>query len=140
LVPPACNLAISQGIDVRSLLEWITVQRAFHHRLARGLAACLLLAQVNLLWIAELHHHESSAPLAPRAARLNPVDSQSQPVGENALLCPVCQIVRQSAARPSTGSPAPQSAASAPLQFVVSLESFHSHRPIAAFGRAPPLS
>ncbi|HEV2176522.1 MAG TPA: hypothetical protein VGW33_04875 [Terriglobia bacterium] len=116
------------------------MQRSFHHRLVRGLAACLLLAQVNLLWIAEWHHHEPPVPLARGAAKVFAGSSGQQPSRENALLCPVCQIVRQSAARPSTGSPAPESAASAPLQFVVSLESFHSHRPIAAFGRAPPLS
>jgi hypothetical protein len=101
-------------------------------------AACLvLLAQVNLLWVAALHCHEEEG-LAARGAPTYSGDLHSQPALERGLLCTPCQIVRNGAARPALGTPAPSAAASTSITFAVDPGEFAFHRPFVSYGRAPP--
>lgn len=101
-------------------------------------AACLvLLAQVNLLWVAALHFHEEEG-LAVRGAPTYSGDPHSQPALERGLLCTPCQIVRNGAARPTLGTPAPSPATSTSITFAVDPGEFAFHRPTVTYGRAPP--
>ena len=101
-------------------------------------AACLvLLAQVNLLWVAALHRHEEEAVPA-RTTATSSGEPHSQPGLERSLLCTPCQIVRNGAARPTLGTPAPSSATSASIAFTVDPGEFAFYRPSVTYGRAPP--
>lgn len=106
--------------------------------LLRAVATCLLVLQVNLLWIAGLHHHDEWVGLGGQAQSVRRGGSHTLPAEEAALFCPVCQIVRQSAARPATVSSAPALRASISRPLVLASTSFHSYFPVVAYGRAPP--
>ncbi|MGH9445073.1 MAG: hypothetical protein ACRD3O_05015 [Terriglobia bacterium] len=62
----------------------------------------VMLAQVQLIFIAELHRHgyplllqTQKAPICTKQSKSNPAPTEDAP-------CIVCQIVRQSAVRPAT--------------------------------------
>ena len=103
-------------------------------------AACLvLLAQVNLLWVAAVHRHEEEAVPA-RATATSSGDLHSQPGLARSLLCAPCQIVRNGAARPTLGTPSPSPATSTSIAFTFDPGEFAFHRPAVTYGRAPPLA
>lgn len=109
-------------------------------RRALRVAAILSLAlfQINLLWVAALHHHEQLTAPRHAPAAVEGSDSPQGPVVDNGVLCTACQIVRHAAARPATGAVAPESRGSISLVNVSSLNVSHSYRPSARYGRAPP--
>lgn len=109
-------------------------------RRALRVAAVLWLAlfQINLLWVAALHHHEQLTATRNTRAAVYGSDSSRGPAADSAVLCTACQIVRHAAARPATGAVAPASRASVSLVSVSWLDLFHSYRPSARYGRAPP--
>ena len=101
--------------------------------------ACLvLLAQVNLLWVAAVHRHEEEAVPA-RATATSSGDPHSRPGLARSLLCTPCQIVRNGAARPTLGTLAPSPANSTSIAFTFHPGKFAFHRPSVTYGRAPPL-
>ncbi len=101
---------------------------------------CLMLFQVNLLWVAALHRHETGGAAAPAKTALHRASQTQQPAAESPLLCTACQIVRHAAARTATSAPAPE--AQGPVFFLsgLALSTFHSHQPTTLYGRAPPLA
>lgn len=101
---------------------------------------CLVLFQVNLLWVAALHRHETDGTAAPEATALRRASRPQQPAAESPLLCTACQIVRHAAARTATGATAPEAQGSVFFLSGVALSAFHSHQPTALYGRAPPLA
>ncbi|MGH9830424.1 MAG: hypothetical protein ACREDR_45030 [Blastocatellia bacterium] len=109
-------------------------------KLLRTVATCLLALQVNLLWIAGLHHHDEWMGLLGQAQSVQQGGSHTLPAEEAALFCPICQIVRQSAARPATVSSAAALRASISRLLVLTSSSVHPHFPVVSYGRAPPLA
>ncbi len=108
-----------------------------HRRLLRPVCVCLLLLQIHLLSVAELHRHQP-AEFSSDSSAIVREGNQPQPPLSNGLLCTACQIIRHGSARPATGSPVPGPAALFPLRFVFRLGLLNSHAAASAYGRAPP--
>ncbi|HUI41887.1 MAG TPA: hypothetical protein VL523_07960 [Terriglobia bacterium] len=108
--------------------------------LLRGIGAGLLL-QLNLLGIAALHHHDDFNFVAGRA----PASAGSQrgtpaPAASDWTLCPVCQIMRLSAARLAAASNAQQSVRCLYLVLGPLSVFIPSELSAVVYGRASPLS
>lgn len=110
------------------------------HRLRSVIAFALLLVQVNLLWVAESHRHDTEAIGSGRATAIGRRSTQQSPAASAEYLCTVCQIVRHNAARPSTGAPAVQPIASVTFPVAATTNKLRSYRPAIVYGRAPPLA
>src|SRR5579859_704003 len=116
------------------------VRGFFRNRYLRPVTTCALaLLQINLLWLALFHRHDtctfSTQPVSVQQGR-----RESPLVVDTALLCNACQIVRQSALRPSVSPQAPRIASLVPLRLAVQRNAPRSPQRIIVFGRAPPLS
>jgi hypothetical protein len=98
----------------------------------------LLLVQVNLLWVAESHRHDTELIGSGRWAAIDRCGAQQSPAAGAEYLCTVCQIVRHNAARPSTGAPAVQPIASVTFPVAATANKLRSYRPAVIYGRAPP--
>ena len=71
------------------------------------LAVCsLIIAQAQLVWVAELHRHDEFRGLSTRPAFVREGDGSSKGVPGRPL-CVACQISRENTARPATGFPPP---------------------------------
>ena len=131
---------IDFGFSTRDYVKLRIMRGRVKVRPARICAACfVLLAQINFLWVSVLHRHEEGAPPA-RATALRGGDRWSQPLVATGPLCTACQIVRNSAARPTLGTPAPNPATSSPIRLIADPTESPFHVPYVAYGRAPPLS
>jgi len=97
----------------------------------------VLLAQINLLWVAALHRHAEEVSV--RAAPVCGGDWQSYSAFDDGRLCTACQIVRHSAGRPSLDAPALKPAGSTPIGFTPDPGELTFRQPSVAYGRAPPL-
>jgi len=108
-------------------------------RLARrAIIVGLLLVQVNLLWVAEMHTH-FVAGFSPGQQLTIREGSGLQPSAAQAeFLCTICQIIRQNAARPAAHPFAPAPAVSAIFALLTDSRRLHSQQPTAIYGRAPP--
>lgn len=112
-----------------------------HARLGRIVTTALVvLAQLHLLWVAALHHHEAiSVPW--QAAEVEGCEPHFHAApADSGLFCTACQIVRHGAVRPAQGARAPQPEDASISHPLVASGTFYSHQPTAIFGRAPPLS
>jgi len=117
------------------------LRNSLHHRLGQtAIVGALLLLQMNLLWVAALHHHAELDVLPRTAAALHARNKQPAPAAESGVLCTACQIARHGAARPAaTASPTEPEAATF-LGAVVRPIPFHSCQLHVVCGRAPPLA
>ena len=100
--------------------------------------ACLAWLQVNLLWIAALHRHGEIEILFRTPTTLQQGNRQPQLPVEGWVICAACQIVRHSAARPTSGAPTVRAEAQSLLYPVVVPFDFPFFHPTALHGRAPP--
>lgn len=100
---------------------------------------CLLLTQVQLLWIAAFHWNEEVWPSLASAATVRDGSHTAIPSNKTKSPCLVCQIVRQNAVWPGMGPLTPQPLSIFLLRHVVPSVGFHSFQPNVANGRAPPL-
>jgi hypothetical protein len=98
----------------------------------------LILAQVQLLFLSELHHHKISLPGLVCAQSSVQSKSESPGTGEAGDLCLACLIVRQNAVRPATGAPTPRPLVAAYFRPAFSMTRRSSYQPSLIFGRAPP--
>lgn len=116
------------------------VRGFFRNRYLRPVTTCALaLLQINLLWLALFHRHEAFT-YSTQPVSVQPGRRQLPLVVDTALLCNACQIVRQSALRPSVSPQAPRIASLVPLRLAVRRNDPRSPQRIVVFGRAPPLS
>jgi len=102
--------------------------------------SCLLLTQVELLWIPGVHWHEEAWPTPVGAASFSRSKPQGSPADPSTRPCVVCQIVRLNALRPSTGTPTPRPVVFSSLSLPFLENQFSSYHPPVTYGRAPPLS
>ena len=100
----------------------------------------LLLTQLQLLWMVNLHWNEEKLPSAACQRVVRGTEKETEPFDQNKSPCIVCQIVRQNAVRPSTASPMPQLSMVVWFQSVIFPEGFLPFQPSVASGRGPPLS
>ena len=102
--------------------------------------AALILAQVQLLFLSDLHNHK--IVLAGFSSAPSTVQSRSRTPGkaESCRICLACMIVRQNAVRPATGAPTPCPFVSAYLRMPPLTARTSSFQPAINFGRAPPAS
>ncbi len=108
--------------------------------MVRAVIACsLLVFQGHLLWVAELHRHETEESLPLRTASLREGRQRPFPALEAGLFCTACQIVRHSAVRPAASALEPKPASSITFRPAVPPTGLYSHQPAVAYGRAPPL-
>jgi len=121
----SCQLAMRH-------LHWKPVPRAVATTL-------ILLAQLQLLWVAAVHCHE--LPLGPLSARFQPTSPTQQPASAGAdVLCPACNLIHQSATQALAGVSAPQPSASERYALAaLPVNSLSCDVPVSR-GRAPPLS
>ncbi|MGH9452575.1 MAG: hypothetical protein ACRD2O_01230 [Terriglobia bacterium] len=112
----------------------------FRNRFRTAAIVGLVLAQTQLVLVAGLHLHPSDNPPVPRQT---PLCSQSKnpsgPVPDHTP-CIVCQIVRQSAARPAASSKLVQLISGVIFRPATALRHVPAIRTIALPVRAPPLS
>jgi hypothetical protein len=99
----------------------------------------ILLAQLQLLWIAAVHCHE--LPLGPLSARFQPTGPTQQPASAGAdVLCPACSLIHQSTAQASVVFSAPRPSVSERYALAaLPVNSLSCDVPVSR-GRAPPLS
>jgi len=117
------------------------LSNSFHHRPGQAaVVGTLLLLQVNLLWVAALHHHAGLDVLPRTAAAIHAGNRQAAPAAESGVLCTACQIARHDAARPVATASAPEPEAAVFLGAVARPIRFHARQPNAICGRAPPLA
>jgi hypothetical protein len=90
--------------------------------------------------MAEFHWNEEALPAPACTEAVREGSRRAAPSDHGKNPCVVCQIVRQNAVRPSTGTPAPQPFTSVWFQIAAPSNIFHSIQPHVANGRAPPLS
>ena len=103
------------------------------------MAGGLLVLQLNLLGIAALHQHSDfSFATAPGPANLDKDYGHRKPAAIDWTLCPVCQIMRLSAARPATGSRAEAPESHVMRAAAVHLPAVFADPPAAIHSRAPP--
>lgn len=74
-------------------------------RLYRAAIWFLLFAQVQLIFAAELHQHGYPFFSSGQPGHISATHQKSRGSAPGGSVCVVCQIVRQSAARPSTSGP-----------------------------------
>jgi hypothetical protein len=114
--------------------------RSPNRRLLRtSLTGLLVLLQVHLVWIGELHRHSFAEALPPSTTSLREGSQQPAPVVDTELLCTACQVVQHSAARPAISTPTPGPVAAVSFRPTVASSDFNSHQPNIQYGRAPPL-
>ncbi len=101
--------------------------------------ALILLAQLQLLWIAAVHCHE--LPLVSLSATVQSAGSPSQttPAGAD-VQCPACNLIHQSAARAVAVFSAQQPTVSSRFLLTALHVSARTCNLPALRGRAPPLS
>ncbi|MGO9275514.1 MAG: hypothetical protein ACLQOO_35625 [Terriglobia bacterium] len=117
------------------------LSNSFHHRPGQAaIAGALFLLQVNLLWVAALHHHAEFDVLPRTASAMQAGNRQAAPATESGVLCTACQIARHGAARPAATASAPEPEAAVFLGVVARPIHFHARQPKAICGRAPPLA
>src|SRR5271157_1435897 len=101
--------------------------------------ALILLAQLQLLWVAAVHCHE--LPLVPLSATFQPVSPSQQPTSAGAdVQCPACNVIHQSTAQTSAAFSAPQPSASHRRPLAASSARTRTCDLPILRGRAPPLS
>jgi len=105
-----------------------------------AIAGALLLLQVNLLWVAALHHHAEFDVLPRTAAAMCAGNSQPAPLAESGVFCTACQIARHGAALPAAAASAPEPETEIFPGAVARPVRFHARQPKAVCGRAPPLA
>ena len=121
----SCQLAMRH-------LHWKPVPRAVATTL-------ILLAQLQLLWVAAVHQHE--LPFVPLSATLQPASPTQQPASAAVeALCPACTLIHQSTAQAPAEFSAQQPSVSVRSPLVTSpARSLSCDLPVSR-GRAPPLS
>jgi hypothetical protein len=101
--------------------------------------ALILLAQLQLLWLAAVHCHE--LPLIPGAATIQSAAQTEQTTSAGAdVQCPACNLIHQSAARAVAVFSAEQPTVSARYALAALPVSPRTCDLPAVRGRAPPLS
>src|SRR5579859_3355031 len=111
------------------------------HRIRRPVAIGLLLLQLSLLTISGFHFHDEGAlPNSGTPAAVRTAPASHVPASSDWVLCPVCQIMRLSAARPALASASRQSLTYSFFAFGRIPVHCLSLRPATIYGRAPPLS
>lgn len=111
------------------------------HRLRGPLAIGLLLLQLSLLTISGFHFHDEGAlPNRGAPAAVHAAPASHLPGTSDWILCPVCQIMRLSAARPALASASRQSLSYSFFALGRVPVYCLSLRPATIYGRAPPLS
>jgi len=103
----------------------------------------VLFGQLQLVFAAELHSHgypAVSGQHGQQATKLTPAKSKTHPATPDGSLCIVCQIVRQSAARPTLNSPAIQLSGNVIFHPFAILTYFSSLSVSILPVRAPPLA
>jgi hypothetical protein len=137
---PQENVFKARFLDL-SLLKSAIVSANLGHNVRRtALVACLLLTQLQLLWLAAFHWRENQFPTINCALTLLDGGKQASPASHGKTPCAVCQIVRQNAVRPGIIAPVPQPFSACSFLPLAPLQGFHSFRPHVANGRAPPLA
>jgi|GEM_PF-1690387 hypothetical protein len=87
-------------------MVWNTANRRNRWRwLYAAIAWFVLLGQLQLVFAAELHSHGYPAVSGQHTIKIAGAKSKSPPATPDGSLCVVCQIVRQSAARPTLNGP-----------------------------------
>ncbi len=100
----------------------------------------VLFGQLQLVFAAELHSHGYPAVSGQRATKLAPASSKTHPATPDGSVCIVCQIVRQSAARPTLNGPAIQLCGNVIFHPFAILAYFSSLSVSILPVRAPPLA
>ena len=101
--------------------------------------ALILLAQLQLLWLAAVHCHE--LPLVPRSAKFQPINPTQKPASAPAdIQCPACNLIHQSITLVSPEFSASQPSAAERYRLSPSpVRTLTGDLPVPR-GRAPPLS
>src|SRR5271169_6410852 len=116
------------------------VRGFFANRLLRSSLTCILaLLQVHLFWLTIFHHHEETI-VSTQPATFQQKNPNSPAAVETGLVCTACQIVRNSALRPTVSPQAPGLISSVPLHLAVAHNNLRPVLRVVGFGRAPPLS
>jgi len=123
------------------LRDYQLVMRPLHRRsIPRAVAtALILLAQLQLLWVAAVHCHE--LPVVPLSATIQPASSTQQTTSAGAdVQCPACNLIHQSAARAVAIFSAQRPTVSSRYLFTAFHVSARTCDLPVTRGRAPPLS
>lgn len=132
---------MQQDIRTDTKFAKISKVRKRKFQLWRGFTWGLLVLQLNLLGLSAVHHHDDDVLGAGRqTAAMRSPGRVAPPQSGDWTLCPVCQVMRISAARPAV--------ASRPLACAVSYVAWQglspgrllSGRKALVRSRAPPLS
>ena len=110
------------------------------HGLRRPTAEGLLLLQLSLVTLSGFHYHahDPFGLNTSAGTRLQDPVTPAAPTAFDWLLCPVCQIIRLSAARPATLFANPQAVTYSFFVFNGTLAYSLSQQPASIYGRAPP--
>jgi len=100
--------------------------------------AVILLAQLQLVWLAAVHCHE--LPLVSRSARLQPINPTQKPASAVAdIQCPACNLIHQSITLVAPEFSAPRPGIVEKYRLSASPVSARTGDLPAPRGRAPPL-
>ena len=101
----------------------------------------LLLSQLQLVWLAEQHDHGTPFIATGGGRVISSAAPRSHPLSPNSNTpCVVCQIVKQSAARPSRGTIPLEPQVGVLFHPVAAVARFLSSPVLISSVRAPPLS
>lgn len=117
------------------------MSRSWPNRVLRTtLMGCLLLTQVQLLWIAAFHWNEETLPSFSCELAVRGGNGKAAPSAQTKTPCVVCQIVRQNAIWPGIGPLPPKRSSTFLFRLPAHTIGIRSYQPSVANGRAPPLS
>jgi len=100
--------------------------------------ALILLAQLQLLWLAAVHCHE--LPLVPRSAKFQPINPTQKPASTAAdIQCPACNLIHQNVTQVWPEFSAPQPSAAERYRLAAAPVRARTCDLPVSRGRAPPL-